>query len=257
MLAVFVVALLSFLFPHFADIVSISQARRLVGFSPREVALVGAAVVLARLLGPLVLPVGLAAGIVLQRFTPGDFEVPYRHAHGGPPWLTWVAFAAGGVALAVAALGGRFVPKLERTGPLAAGAVALFVLPIAIHGFAHWSTRPSARQPLPAALLQAMRQRVPERAVVFSDALTAYKLAASLPVYVNATPPVHSSDTRANHPAARVHDELRFFRNGGPISMLHRYGASWLLVDRTQAPHRGFSLQQVYADGRYVLYRVP
>ena len=42
---------------------------------------------------------------------------------------------------------------------------------------------------------------------------------------VNATPSTHSSDTKANHPAARVHDEIRFFRNRGPISLLHRYGA--------------------------------
>ena len=76
-----------------------------------------------------------------------------------------------------------------------------------------------------------------------------------MPVYVNATPPTHSSDTRANHPARRVRDERRFFRNGGPLSVPRRYGAGWLLVDRTRV-RRTFSLPQVWADGRYVLYRL-
>jgi hypothetical protein len=35
-----------------------------------------------------------------------------------------------------------------------------------------------------------------------------------------------------------------------------RYGAGWLLVDRTRVRHERFSLTQVYGDGRYVLYRL-
>jgi hypothetical protein len=257
MLAAYVVSLLVFVFPHFADAVSLSQARRIVGFSPREVALVGAAFVLARLLGVFVLPVGLAAGIALQLAFPGDFERPFRHAQGAPGWLTWASFAAAGLALLVGVVGGRRLPEVERPGFLAAGAVALFVLPVAIHGYTHWSTRAGARQTLPPSLVAALRARIPVRAVVFSDALTAYKLAAELPVYVNATPPIHSSDTRPNHPQARVNDELRFFRNGGPLSMLRRYRAGWLLVDRESVPHKHFPLPQRWSNGRYVLYRVP
>ena len=257
MLAAFIVSLLTLVFPHFADAVSLSQARRIVGFSPREVALVGSAVVLARMIGVFVLPVALAAGIALQLTVPGNFEVPFRHVHVAPAWLTWWSFAAAGVVLVVGAVAGRWLPHAERTGPLAALAVALFVLPVAVHGYSHWSTRTGARKPLPTALVQALRSRIPKGAVVFSDALTSYELAAALPVYVNATPSIHSSDTKANHPAARVHDEIRFFRNRGPISLLHRYGASWLLVDRKRAPHARFQLPQAYANGRYVLYRVP
>jgi hypothetical protein len=257
MLAAYAVSLLVFVFPHFADAVSLSQARRIVGFAPREVALVGAAFVLARLLGVFVLPVGLAAGIALQLAFPGDFERPFRHAQGAPGWLTWASFAAAGVALAVGVLGARRLPELERPGFLAAGAVALFVLPVAVHGYTHWGTRAGARQTLPPSLVAELRARIPERAVVFSDALTAYKLAAELPVYVNATPPIHSSDTKPNHPAARVRDELRFFRNGGPLSMLRHYRADWLLVDRQSVRHEHFSLPQAWSNGRYVLYRVP
>jgi hypothetical protein len=256
MLITFAVALLTFVFPHFADVVSISQARRLVGFSPRAFVLAGAALVLARLLGAVVLPVALAAGIVLQWRVPGDFGFPYRHAHGGPGWLTWVSFGAAGAALLAGTLAGRRLPQLERDGPLAAAAVALFVLPVAVHGFSHWSPPPTARSQLPAGLVDALRERLPQRAVVFSDQLTAYELAAALPVYVNATPPTHSSDTRANHPARRVRDERRFFRDGGPLSIPRRYGAGWLLVDRTRVRHARFPLPQAYADGRYVLYRL-
>jgi hypothetical protein len=255
MLAVLAVSLLTFLFPHFADLVSISQARRLVGFSPRAFVVVGGALVLARLLGPVVLPVALAAGIVLQWRVPGDFGSPYRHAHGGPGWLTWVSFAAAGAALVVAAFGRR-VPYLEREGPLAAAAVALFLIPVAVHGYSDWSAPPSARTPLPPRVARALAQRLPERAVVFTDPQTGYELVAALPVYVNATPAVHSSDTKANHPNRRDREALDFFREGGPLSVPRRYGAQWLLVDRRLDGNKRFPLRQAYADGRYVLYRL-
>jgi hypothetical protein len=255
MLAVLAVSLLTFLFPHFADVVSISQARRLVGFSPRAFVLAGAALVLARLFGPVVLPVALAAGIVLQWRVPGDFGSPYRHAHGSPGWLTWAAFAAAGAALLAAVLLRR-LPRLERDGPLAAAAVALFLVPVAVHGYSNWSVPPNARTPLQAGLTRALEQRLPERAVVFTDPQTGYELVAALPVYVNATPAVHSSDTKANHPNRRDRDAQLFFSAGGPLSVPRRYGAQWLLVDRVLDGDKRFPLPQVYADGRYVLYRL-
>jgi hypothetical protein len=256
MLAAFAVTLLPFVFPHFADVVSISQARRLAGFAPKAFALTGAALVLAGLLRWAVLPVALGAGIALQLIVPGDFGRPFGHGHGGPGWLTWFAFAAGVVAVLLAVFGGRWLPSLEDDGPLAAFAVLLFLLPVAVHGFSRWSPPASARDQLPPALVHALGERLPQRAVVFTDQLTGYELAAFLPVYVNSTPPIHSSATRANHPARRVQDEQRFFRNGGPLSMLRRYGAGWLLVDRTRVQHTRFNLPRVYADGRYVLYRM-
>jgi hypothetical protein len=256
MLAALAVSLLTFVFPHLADAISISQARRLVGFSPRALVLAGCALVLARLLGVLVIPVALAAGLVLQWRVPGDFGFPYRHAHGGPAWLTWLSFGAAGGALLAGAVAGRRLPQLERDGPLAATAVALFVLPVAIHGFSTWSRPASNYAPLPPAVVQALRERVPQRAVVFTDPQTGYELVASLPVYVNSTPPVHSSSTRANHPTRRAREAERFFQQGGPLSLLHGYGAGWLLVDRTRDGDRRFPLLRAYADGRYVLYRV-
>jgi hypothetical protein len=255
MLAVFAVTLLAFVFPHFADVVSISQARRLVGFSPRVFALVGGALVLAGLLGPLVLPAALAAGIALQLTLPGDFGARYHHAHGSPGWLTWVSFAAAGAAV-LAAVFVRRLPQLERDGPLAAAAVALFLLPVAVHGYSEWSAPSNGLTSLPSQVVQALEQRVPERAVVFTDPQTGYQLVAALPVYVNATPAVHSSDTRANHPARRDRDADHFFRDHGPLSMLGRYGAGWLLVDKWRDGAKPFPLPQAYANRRYVLYRL-
>ncbi len=255
MLIAYALALIPFLFPQLGDAVSISEARRIIGFSPRAFAVAGGAIVLAGLLGRLVLPVALAAGIALQLELPGDFSAPYRHLHGGPGWLTWASFAGAGAAVVVAVLGRRRLPELEGSAPLATAAVALFLVPVAVHGYWNWSP-PSGEKPLPAGVVQALREWLPERAVVFTDARTGYELAAYLPVYVNATPPRHSSATKANHPALRVREEQRFFRHHGPLAIPHRYGAGWLLVDRARIRHWRFSLQQVYADRRYVLYRL-
>jgi hypothetical protein len=254
MLAIFAVALLPFVFPHFADAVSISQARRIVGFAPRDAVLVGGALVLAGFLRWAVLPVALVAGIALQHWYSGDFGVPYVPLHGPPGTLTWVAFGAGVAALLVAAFFGRRIPQVEGSPVLAAAAVALCVLPVVVHGYSNWSRPASARLGLPQKLVAAVKANVPKGDVVFSDPKTAYELAAFAPVYINAAPSSHVADTRANHPTARVKDAQRFFFRGGPLSVPRRYGAGWLLVDRTRVLHKRFALPRVYAGSRYVLY---
>jgi hypothetical protein len=256
MLATFAVALLPFVFPHFADAVSISQARRIVGFAPRDAVLVGGALVLAGFLRWAVLPVALVAGIALQHWYSGDFGVPYVPLHGPPGTLTWVAFGAGVAALLVAAFFGRRIPQVEGSPVLAAAAVALFVLPVVVHGYSNWSRPASARLGLPQKLVAAVKANVPKGGVVFSDPKTAYELAAFAPVYINAAPSSHVADTRANHPTARVKDAQRFFFRGGPLSVPRRYGAGWLLVDRTRVLHKRLALPRVYAGSRYVLYRL-
>ena len=52
-----------------------------------------------------------------------------------------------------------------------------------------------------------------------------------------------------------MRDAQRFFRYG-ETSILRRYGAQWLLVDRARYPRKKFPLPQAYADGRYVLYQL-
>ncbi len=257
MLVTFAIALLPFLFPHFADAVSISQARRIIGFSPRSFALVGGALVLAGFLRWALLPVALVAGIVLQHYFPGDFGLPYRPEHGAPAGLTWIAFAAAIAALLLAALFARRIPQVEGLTAVAAAAVTLFLVPVAVHGYSHWSRPASARLGLPQKLVAAVREHVPKGDTVFSDPYTAYELGAFAPVYVNAAPQSHVANTRANHPTTRWDDAQRFFHDGGPLSVPRRYGAHWLLVDRTRALHERFTLPRVYAGSRYVLYRIP
>jgi hypothetical protein len=257
MLATFTVTLLPFVFPHFADGISISQARRIIGFAPRPFVLVGGMLVLAGFLRLWVLPVALAAGIALQLAYPGDFGVPYRLVDGAPGWLTWVSFGATAAALLAAALFGRRIPQVDGVPFVAAAAVALFLLPVAVHGYSHWTRPSSARLGLPEKLVSAVRREVPRGDVVFSDPLTAYELAAFAPVYINAAPTTHVADTRANRPAGRRKDALRFFRDEGPLSLARRYGAHWLLVDRARVGRVSFRLPRVYSGSRYVLYKIP
>ena len=84
-LAVLGIELLPWLFPHFADAISVSQARRLAGFVPIPFALAGGAAVLAGMVGPLVLPVALGAGIALQlAFSGADLKAVVSY-HGALP----------------------------------------------------------------------------------------------------------------------------------------------------------------------------
>jgi hypothetical protein len=213
--------------------------------------------VLAGLLRWALLPLALAAGIALQLAYPGDFGAPYRFVNGGPRLLTWIVFGAAIAALLAAAVFGRRIPEIQGSPAVAAAAVALFLVPVAVHGYSHWTRSPTARLGLPQKLVSAVRANVPVGDVVFSDALTAYELGAFAPVYVNAAPTSHVADTRANRPTARLKDARRFFRDAGPLSIPRRYGAHWLLVDRARVGDVQFRLTRVYVGSRYVLYRLP
>ncbi len=247
-LAVLGVELLQWLFPHFADAVSLSQARRASGFLPFAFALAGGAAVLARALRLAVLPLALGAGIALQIAFPGDFDPGLTH--GGPAAPTYVAALAGLAALAA----GLFLRRrVETLSWVAGAAVVLFVVPVAVHGFRQWS--PAATEDshaLTPGLLGQLRGRVPERAVVFSDLETSYRISAFAPVYVAAAPPAHVADTKANRPYGRRFSVNQFFSTGD-LSIPERYGADWLVVDE-----RRFDLRPrwalVYRDDRYALY---
>jgi hypothetical protein len=250
-LAVFALTLVTFAFPRFADAVSISQARRLAGFLPLPFAFAGGAVVLARTLWLAVLPAALAAGLVLQHAYSGDFG--YVLDRGGPSWATWTAAVGGAAALLVGLALGRL--RVERRGLLAGCAAILFVVPVAWHGFSHWTASPVRRpSPLTAGLLRQLRDRVPKGAVVFSDLETSYRIAAAAPVYVAAAPPGHVADTDANHPYRRRDDVRAFFRTGD-LAIPRRYRAGWLVIDRSHFP-LVVRLSPAYADPRYVLYRL-
>ena len=251
-LAVLVLMLWPTLFTHFSDAVSISQARRAAGFVPFPFAVAGGAAVLARLLALGALPVGLGAGIAFQLAYPGDFG--YALDDGGPALATWVALFGAAAALVVGALLPRRLTGLDRMGPIAAATAALAILPVALHGFTHWDERPTAARGLTPGLVRALRDRVPEKAVVFSDDATSYAIAAFAPVYVANALPGHVADTKANRPYARRADARQFFRTGN-LAIPRRYGATWLVVDRNRSKLRP-DLPQAYSDPRYVLYRL-
>jgi hypothetical protein len=246
-LAILGIELLVWVFPHFADAVSLSQARRAAGFVPFAFALAGAAAVLARLLRVLVLPLALAAGIVLELAFPGDFGPGLEQ--GGPAAATWIAAIGGLVALPVGLALGR---RLDARGWVASVAVVLFCAPVLVHGFRHWSPRGHDPYALSPGLLAALRNDVPKRAVVFSDLETSYRISAFAPVYVAAAPPAHVADTLANRPYSRRLSVIRYFATADP-SILRRYHANWLVVARRRFRiHPSWPL--VYEDARYALY---
>jgi hypothetical protein len=253
-LAVAAVMLASPLFVAFSDLVSISQSRRAAGFWPLAFAFAGGLTVLAAVLRGLVLPAALAGGIALQVAYPGEFA--YRLEDGGPAFVTWFAVVGGAAALVVGLVFLKHKRFAERPNALVGVAAALFVLPVALHAAANWTpSEARAASPLTPGLVEALREDVPQGAIVYSDPETSYRLAAAAPVYIVAAPPGHVADTEKNHPYQRRDEVKRYFETGDP-ALLREAGAQWLVVDRDRfdQPPQG---KAVYRDGRYTLYALP
>jgi hypothetical protein len=240
-------------FTHFSDLVSLSQSRRAAGFVPFAFALAGGAAVLARGLRLLVLPVALASSIAFQLEFPGDFGI--RVQHTGPAFAAWVGLWGGLVGcLTAVVLARRGNGRFERTDRLAGLASLLFVLPVAVHGFAHWDKGPQ-RDPsaLTPGLAEFLRTRVPERSIVFGDLETSYRISAYAPVYVAVAPPTHVANTRANRPDERRSAWLRFAHTGD-LAIPRSFHAGWLVLRRRE--HVGPGARLVYRDGRFRVYRL-
>jgi hypothetical protein len=235
-------------------VVSLSQARRAVGFVPFAFAFAGGAAVLSRWLGGWVLPVALGAGVGMQLAWPGDFGG--SPGDGGPALAIWIAAIGGASALVVAALARPERGLLDRPGGLTALAATLFVLPVAVSGFSHWSPSPApAVRGLTPGLVRALHRYVPKGAVVFSDDSTAYRIAAAVPVYINAAPPGHVADTKPNRPFKR-RDDANLFLSTGDLAILHRYHAQFVVLDlHRRTPH--LPLPRLYGDAGFALYRLP
>jgi hypothetical protein len=246
-LAVFAVCLVPWLFTPFADVVSLSQARRLAGFLPLAFALAGGLGVLARQIGAAVAPAALLVAVAFQRLYPGDFG--YTLEDGGPAWATWLAVAG---ALVAFALGFRRLPTREAGAALAG---ALVLAPTYVAGLADWSPRDTAsRYTLSPGLIDAMRDRVPAGATVYADPETSYRLGAYAPIHVCVAPPGHVADTVDNRPRERV-DEFRRFARTGDLAVPRACGATWLVVDRERFPRLALDLPAVSRDARWTLYR--
>jgi hypothetical protein len=247
-LAVFAAMLVPFLFTSLADLVSISQARRAAGFLPFAFAFAGGMGVLSRLVGPLLLPLALGAGMFFQIVYPGDFEYVLRDP--APAWVAWF-----GVAGAVAALVVGFVrrrPALETGGALAAAA---FLVPVFGGGLLDWN-RPDPPQiaTLSPGLVAAVRDDVRAGEIVYSDPETSFRLAAFAPVYIAVAPPGHVADTAENRPYERARDARRFLRTGD-LAIPRASDADYVVVDRLRT-ELALDLPVVFADDRFTLYRV-
>jgi hypothetical protein len=245
-------ALWPLVFVHFAHAVSISQARRALAFVPLPFALAGGAAVLARVLGPLAPGLGLGAGIWLQVAYPGNFGYLFGGG-GGPALVVWVALFGGSAAIVWGAVARR-PERLERRGLYAGLAGLLLALPVAVHGFSHWSPPAGGQQELSRGLVRVLRTEVPKRAVVFSDPETSYRISAYAPVYVANAEPAHVADTKANRPYDREADAARFLRTGD-LAIPRRYGAGWIVLDAKRTK-LDLELPRVYSDARYTLYRL-
>jgi hypothetical protein len=247
-LAVFAVMLLPFLFTSLADLVSISQARRAAGFLPFAFAFAGGFGVLARLVGPLLLPLALGAGMFFQIVYPGDFDYVLRDP--APAWITWLSVAGAVVALVVGLVRRR--PALETGAALAASA---FLVPVIGGGLLDWRPPPPpAIATLSSGIVDAVRDEVDPGTIVFSDPETSFRLAALAPVYVSSAPPGHVADTVENQPYERAREARGFLRTGD-LSIPRNAGAKYVIIDGMRSDLE-LDLPIVYQDERFTIYRL-
>jgi len=206
------------LFVHFSDAVSLSQSRRAAGFAPLPFAFAGGLALVAR--RAWAVPLAFAAGILLQRLWPGDFDYGLRH--GGPAAATWIALIGGLAALVVALVLRRV--SLEPHFGLAAAA---FALPVFVHGLWHWSpAAPADAGALSPRLVHNLRTKVPKGAVVIAPIQTSYRVAADAPLYVVAAPLSHVANTKANRSVERFRAVRHWVLTADP-AVPARYGATW------------------------------
>jgi hypothetical protein len=262
-IAVLGIELWPLVFPHFSNAVSLSQSRRLSGFIPFAVALAGAAAVVSRYSRTLAIVGGLACGIWLQVAYAGDFGL--RAPKTEPAIVVWIALYGGIAALVAGALlawrrYGQAPPAGSHAHDAAAAvAVFLFVLPVAVHGFSHWTPEiKHDRDALTPGLIRFLQQDVAPRSVVFSDLATSYRATAFAPVYVVAVPPTHAANTRPNELAKRRRAVLRFYTHPS-LEEPEAWNAQWLVLTRS-GPVRAIEdrgLRPAYEDDKFVAFRVP
>jgi hypothetical protein len=244
-------------FPHFADAVSLSQARRASGFIPFAVALAGGAAVVSRFSRALAIVAGLVSGIWLQVEYAGDFGL--RAPVTEPAAFAWVALYGGIAALVVGSLLAwrrpDRPPVVRHRGIATALAIFLFALPVAVHGFSHWSPQtPHDSNALTPGLIRFLQQDVPPRSVVLADLATSYRATAFAPVYVVAVPPTHAANTRPNELHKRKLAVLRFLAHP-TLAVAQRWRAQWIVLTRSERwraiARRG---QPAYEDERFVVF---
>ena len=259
--AVLGIELWPLVFPHFSDAVSLSQSRRASGFIPFAVALAGGAAIVSRFSRTLAVVVGLAVGIWLQVAYAGDFGL--RAARTAPAIVVWIALYGGIAALVIGAVLAWRRREHEPVAPArvrgitAALAVFLFVLPVAAHGFSHWTPAVKHdRDALTPGLVHFLQRDVQPRNIVFADLATSYRVTAFAPVYVVAVPPTHAANTHPNELGKRRRAVLQFlFRP--TLAVAQAWRAQWIVLTRTEhvAAIERQGLKPVYQDSRFVAFR--
>jgi hypothetical protein len=250
-------------FPHFSNVVSLSQSRRAAVFIPYALALAGGAAVIAGLSRILALVLGLAGGIWLQLTYPGDFGL--KAALHQPTLPVWIGLYGGVAAIVlgtVAAWLSRdpFPRVTGERGATVALAVFLFVLPVAVHGFRTWTASNTVdHHALTPGLIQFLQRTVPARSIVFGDLETSYRAVAFAPVYAVAVPPTHAGNTKPNRLFARRHAVRKFFANPS-LAVPRAWHADWLILRRDEPKQwraiESLGRRPVYADNGFLVFKL-
>ena len=260
--AVLGVELWPLVFPHFSDAVSLSQSRRLSGFIPVAVAVAGGAAIISRFSRTFAILLGLISGIWLQVVYAGDFGLRAQATEPAAP--VWIALYGGIAALVIGAFFAwrrrerQRSPVGRQRGITTALAVLLFALPVAVHGFSHWSPKTAHdKAALTPGLIRFLQRDVPARSVVLADLSTSYRATAFAPVYVVAVPPTHAANTRPNELGKRRRAVLQFLFKP-TLAVAQAWRAQWIVLtrsERVQAIERR-GLRPVYEDSRFVAFRI-
>lgn len=244
------------LYTPFADVLSVSQSRRLLYLLPWAFSLVAAALVLGRFRW-IAAAAGLALATALQAVYPGSFT--YQLTDPGPAWVAWVAVVGGLLALAAGAR--RHVrPRLGESWVVPI--VVAVAIPVAVGGL---PDAPLGRDDVTSfhpALLSAIRDNVRRDDVLMAPLRIAYRVAGHAPVYIVAASLGHGGDTVHNEHQRRRIDVATFFSDevttAEAAATVRRWDADWILVHEA-VPYPAEvvdRLDAVYEGTTYSLYRV-
>ena len=254
--AVILTLLVPWLFTPFAEVMSISQGRRLLFYLPWAFALMGGALVLSRL-RYVGVALALVAGIILNQAWPGDFN--YHLRAPGPGWLAW--FAGGGALLALAA-GAAAKLDFRYRERWAVLIVAALILPVTVTGIDGMQTFKGTPKTINNRLIAAVRQYVTHDDVLMAMPRTAYRLDAQAPIYIAAVEGGHGGDTVLNDSYERRQDATRFFLDAPSPKeaqeIVDRWDVQWVLVRKDEPYPRKYlsHFHPVYEDKLFMLYPV-
>ena len=232
-LAVLVILFVPWVFDHFADAVSLSQARRLAAFLPLPFAVAGASALVGRYrLGGCLAAFG--AGALLQLAYPGEFS--YFLVVGGPALARVDRLRRSGDR--ARRRGRRAHAASPRRRPVWTAAVALsLVAPVGPRrprvpeaGRA----RPASPHPGPRARAAHGSPASGRRLLRSRDELPDRGVRAGLR---RAAPPAHVADTTKNMPQKRRKDVIAFLHHRD-LALPRHYGADWVVIAKRPSTSR-------------------